>query len=426
MPQYLYEFGDGETSELKDPGTHLYKIPGRYTIRLTVDSGGAKSVSTKDVLVKERPEYKYDLSIGDRPDRKSFHLGVVSEIQGNGWSENSGDWIFPEDPGAVVNLFDDHQQGVQLVFDSKSGLPYIIDVRDGEGALDETWMDKYDPLTGSGTEIETAVQFPREAGEMSNYQIEHMETNLFFGQMDDASVGATGYTDQGMRDAFAVNVVAKVDGLPAEAARMTDVPTDREVHFDRRVHGQEIALRVETEASEYKLSRRESYFNVYDRARYPSKSATHEADYQLALMSPAFWLTRGPELLLERVTNNAIHGSIVQADGPDGKTSSAFTVLLPADLRWVGDGGDVTVMFWSTGTDLSDSLVCQQVGESITAGAFDWKLWVYKGSLATINDLPPGGYFDFRIYSGTISDAAIDYYYNNIKTNHGDELLPPW
>lgn len=48
---YLWDFGDGSTSSLKDPGIHTYGSPGTYTVELTVTNTCATSTYTQTVLV---------------------------------------------------------------------------------------------------------------------------------------------------------------------------------------------------------------------------------------------------------------------------------------------------------------------------------------------------------------------------------------
>ncbi len=53
---YLWDFGDGSTSELKDPGMHAYAVGGTYTISLEAkDNNGATDVSTVIVTVEKEP-----------------------------------------------------------------------------------------------------------------------------------------------------------------------------------------------------------------------------------------------------------------------------------------------------------------------------------------------------------------------------------
>jgi PKD repeat protein len=55
MDSYYWRFGDGLTSSDKDPA-HLYRVPGTYTVKLTVTSCSSSKTCTGSVTVKPQPD----------------------------------------------------------------------------------------------------------------------------------------------------------------------------------------------------------------------------------------------------------------------------------------------------------------------------------------------------------------------------------
>jgi gliding motility-associated-like protein len=58
MYEYRWDFGDGRTSDLPDP-EHIYKQPGRYTVKLTVsdENGCSSSYAGQNIVVKSESTY---------------------------------------------------------------------------------------------------------------------------------------------------------------------------------------------------------------------------------------------------------------------------------------------------------------------------------------------------------------------------------
>lgn len=57
---YLWDFGNRETSSLKDP-TFVFKTAGTYTVKLTVFSGSISNSVTKQISVNKKPKARFQL-----------------------------------------------------------------------------------------------------------------------------------------------------------------------------------------------------------------------------------------------------------------------------------------------------------------------------------------------------------------------------
>ena len=57
---YLWDFGNGETSSLKNP-TFVFRTAGSYTVKLTVFSGSNSNSETKKIIVNKKPNANFQL-----------------------------------------------------------------------------------------------------------------------------------------------------------------------------------------------------------------------------------------------------------------------------------------------------------------------------------------------------------------------------
>ncbi len=71
---YLWDFGNGETSELKNP-TYVFRTAGTYIVKLTVYSGSFSDSKTKKIIVYPKPNADFQIS------NKSQNLFSNEEIQ---------------------------------------------------------------------------------------------------------------------------------------------------------------------------------------------------------------------------------------------------------------------------------------------------------------------------------------------------------
>ena len=79
---YIWDFGDGTKSAGKIV-THIYKVPGNYTVTLVVyDNEGAYSSTTKNVLVKALPTREVKVSVDELLSNISAYIGREVKVRG--------------------------------------------------------------------------------------------------------------------------------------------------------------------------------------------------------------------------------------------------------------------------------------------------------------------------------------------------------
>lgn len=363
--------------------------------------------------------------------KKSYHYAVHPE-QGHGWSENTGDdWIWPDGFSSVVNVIDDNDFRRLIVWDSRSGLPYVLNTHDGptNSGLIAAWVDKKDnKRSGAGTEITTLIKLGEYIGAKQHFDIEHTESSLHFRPIDSDNLGASGYTASGQRSNQKVKINLYKDGETTASASSEDVPESRELVFDRHVKGNTLQLEIETDTSEYKLNKIESYLEVYDRAKFPASnsnsSTMKESDYQSEFGSPSVWISRGSNLLLNRASGSDLTGAGTATSGPDGKSNSALTISTAVELGNSAQTSGTLILWHKTGYSISGVSLTQVT----TSGT--WILSYMDGSVGTpipaSISLPVGDVFDVRLYSSALSSDAKTDYSDDVINNSGDNYLPTW
>lgn len=88
---YLWDFGDGSTSTAQNP-SHIYNVPGDYTISLTVtDSFGCTDTEIKVDYIHVPGTYAYFTLISQLNCLNTFVVFQDSSINATGWTWNFGD-----------------------------------------------------------------------------------------------------------------------------------------------------------------------------------------------------------------------------------------------------------------------------------------------------------------------------------------------
>jgi len=87
---WLWEFGDGETSEIQDP-VHAYKSPGKYTLRLGVKNGCGSAVITQTILVGNQSQAYFAIGSDTACANVDIQFTNVSDPDFDTWAWDFGD-----------------------------------------------------------------------------------------------------------------------------------------------------------------------------------------------------------------------------------------------------------------------------------------------------------------------------------------------
>jgi len=406
---------------------------------------------------------------------KSYRMAIDPE-QGYGWAELNGEWVIPAPEMGVIRIFDDNDQLLSFVWDDSDGRPYLLATRTGptDSNIVEEFTDKdRDWLGGSaGSEIPWSIKFKEFRANREEYVIRHIESHLFLRPQDESNQGASGYDVAGFRDAQELTLKVYKNGNETETDKTVDIPDRGNLVFDEIIEDNRIQLELSGTASELKLVGYDSDYEEKFQRKSPTQRNISEQQYQEEFAEPAFWITRGENLLLDRVTNTAPSGTITEAEGPDGYSNTALVVasanITYADYMTDYDPFTLVFNFYHTAAcnlftignyrfsiNASNQL-CVTVGIATTSifNTFATSTWhsiaiyrngnnwtfYFNGTLFYTIPIPgadgDGDFilyynaanaprlFDIRYLSGQISANAIAYYYRNITNNEGWALLP--
>jgi len=406
IDHYLWSFGDGTRSDQENP-VHTYDVIGKYSVTLTVfGPDGTASIRKFEYVFTER---RFML--------KCLHYGVAEE-QGQGWSERGGDnWIWPESQAAIFTIINNNYRQ-EIVVDENDGLPYWIDTRDGplNSGLIKCWKDKVDPLIAdSGTIILWEILFGEYTGELEQYFVEMLETYMVFRTVNTANINATGYDAYGLPNTLQVNYDLLKDGLLIAFAGSTLVPIKRDIVVDRKEKGNALQIKLSGQSAEFKLRKIESFLKVSDFAH--NATSLTEITYQEILSNPVMWFSRESNMI-DRCTGQSISsGTITNISGPDGRDDSAFQI--GTSLQFLNSSYPLgTLMIWhKTGLTIA-GISLTEVGQSGT--------WIlsYATNIPANLIITSGDVFDIRLFSGTVTLAAMQHYFDNVSQHNGDMYLP--
>lgn len=91
-----WSFGDGFESTIQNP-THMYMVPGKYTVSLTIYQGDLSSIAESVDLIQVKPPYQ---PVKQFPDGKGGYYPIPTDPDNDGFFEdiNGNGWLEYEDP----------------------------------------------------------------------------------------------------------------------------------------------------------------------------------------------------------------------------------------------------------------------------------------------------------------------------------------
>ena len=318
-PEYstYWDFGDGETG-FGESVTHDYEYPGHYVLKLVLTIYENTYYYPIDINVLSLP-YITDPenSIGNLSDgdRYCLHFGS-SEKEGFGWSIFGNDsWLWADTSGCIFEFFQQEDQ-MCVIYDSVSGLPYVLDVRKDNGFLNEVYDDKVDPLIeDSGTYIDSTFTTEELSGSSEQFMIRPSDLSVFMQGVNKESL----YSD------FESDLTLIVDGT--DISKIYDITFDRELFFKdgKNKEGHIHQLKFYQNRSGYILTSIRYSLIVYDKALYPHISTTTIETAQENFSNLIAWATRY-DYTVDRVDHYNIFDTSYFATGPDGYSNSAIQV----------------------------------------------------------------------------------------------------
>lgn len=423
--KFLWDFGDGKTSESSAP-VHIYRTPGVYDVILQC------RIEEQWLYLKKRLYiYVYDGRLNVSRTNKSFSF-AIDKSQGVMFCENTGHaWPMPECGEGPVMIWDENDHPHSIVFDNNDGKFYDTYMRDGpEGSgIVNYHKDKVDENGDGGTDIIPSVKFGGERGTYEHYFIKLAAFFAFLRCYDDKYRGATGYDSNGFPTGLSVNLQVFVDGERSTASReVTDIPITGHVHTDGDVEGHQISAKLIANMGAHKIVGRKIDFVTTD--RLAGSGVMSEDDYQNQCASPVLWFSREP-ISVNRATGGSPSATelakMAECSGPDGRSNSAFQFTEAVTLDTISISGG-SIRIWT------QSLSSLQIGETVVSlttldSIGSWNLQYATGITASgevvVTPSGTGKVFDLMIVSDQLfSEAALNFYFGNVEKHNGDSVLP--
>ena len=359
ITQWLWEFGDGTTSTLKNP-VHTYRyMAGKYTVKLTVtDELGNTYTAIEREFIRV---YDYDYAVGGNNasiSDKCYRFPSTAS-QGFGPSEYGDcerpgfDWIWPcAGNVAVEKCFDENKQEIILAVDTKTQKVYRIN--DPDAINDRQGIDDYGVSTRVVAKINQKADYAQQGEHVA---IRHTETHAYFDPKDRSKKGTEGYDDVGFRDDSRIDLDLHKDGEPTDyALRTVKLPKDGDIVFQERMEMRTLQHRWKIYGGGWWLKAVKKEYETIDKAAKPSLRKMTETTYQRRLAQyPLFWVSRNLMPKFNLSTGAEASGTVgATVTGPDGREDSAISFLaapfglsdtLPESLN-----GDFTAMIWVKNT----------------------------------------------------------------------------
>lgn len=430
IERYHWWFGDGLEGDGRTP-KHQYKMAGTYPWKVVgYETMGNEVSDTGEVEVTES-----DISGGMDLSRtnKCYCLGLTAE-QGVGFHERDGSaWPMPEALGGTLDMYDDYEQPQLLVVDNNTGKLVNITTRDGPvgQGLEEVHKDGVSSSGTGGTNVAPAVDFADDRGSTEHLEIEHKLSHVYVRPLYETNRDETGYDSAGYPSGLELDLNIYKDGEPTTAkATVSDFPKDGDISFDKKCNGHRLRLKLSANMGEHIIVGRDQSYAIRDRAAGPSKQTMSHHDYQSEMATPSFWPCWINSVLKNRVTGRRLSvGRIEVTTGPAGdQQAMEFWDVISWGNKPLS--ASATIMVWVSGTvDFrigGGSLPLTTLGSTgewylkyIAAGGT-----AYAGDFVMVPSSGSGQIYDLRMYSGEISAAALNYYYNDILNNSGNTMGP--
>lgn len=355
--------------------------------------------------------------------KKCYRL-AINKSQGIGWSEFTGEWVWPSNPNDVYNYIDASNVERSFVKDWVRAKSYEIDTFNRQNYLGPTYLDK--DVSGTGTEIATEdwlpeIMVPNNAGRS---QLRHEVSKDSVRPLKWENRGATGYTASGLRTGQDLSLDVYVDGEKVTpAAYSSDYPEDADVTFKGvKISGERLQFVHKSTASEFR--RVSTYHKLLTQPQVAPRLSRKDlqSGYQELMVSgKLIHITRGKTPFYDLVSKNVFSGSGTKITGPDGLSGTAISLTSTLQLGSFGSS-DYTILFW-----YKTGLILNQFTSTAFVGAIvnDWRLvrGIKTGTLTNVV-LQANEIYDLRLYNKTISTKAALDYYNDVVKNAGNAYLP--
>jgi PKD repeat protein len=342
--RYLWDFGDGRTSTEKNP-VHVYRMPGTYTVTLTVwdEDGNEYSTTRTDYIYVYNWEYS-DASGLHVADTDLCYRCAVKTSQGVGITKFIGtNWLWPTAYTGTCRGINDAGETISLVCNNRNGRFYRV-------GIPEQWTDRMDSY--GGYEIEGKLKLKERIAHAGEYEeIEHVESHAHIRPWKETYRNASGYSSEGFRTNHAVSLQIYENGEPTTpAAKLEEVPRYGDYVFRKRIEARRLQLEILFSTAAWRLVKVQEMIMPIDKKAGPALDRPSEETWAYEFRGADLWLSRDRL----RPTMNRGTGTLMTGDydqlttGPDNQLRSAMAMAAAHSLTATLSNltGDFTIMFW--------------------------------------------------------------------------------
>ena len=355
--RWLWDFGDGTTSELQNPVHTYHYMPGVFTVRLQVwDELGNTARYVYEDFIRVY-DYNYGASeVNASLTDKCYRLPVL-KAHGFGPSEYKDgdlegfDWIWPPAQTGVLKLFDEEKNEIGLAVDTKTQEIYWLN-------RPETLYDRMAGEYSANKRIIAEIhQRSVSAQNGDNIAIRHVESHLYINPEDRYRRNTSGFDEEGFMLETAIDVLLMKNEEPViPLLEAENVPKDGDIVFYDQIEAREYQLRVKLYQAGWWFTGMKTLYTTIDKAGIPSNRLMSEETYLQNLNNlPLFRLQRSLTSMLNDGTGRTTGDIATFITGPDEREFSAYTATgditdtLPASmnddfafLTWLRDAGTTT------------------------------------------------------------------------------------
>jgi PKD repeat protein len=407
----LWDFGDGTVSNVQHP-FHIYKEPGFYDVSLTITlSDMTEYNNTQRAFIKV---FAFSDAIFDYNAEKTCLVYGDGKFGGNGWSIFSGDWMFPESSGAILQISENQRPRTKIIFDYNTGLPFIIN-SDERHFTGDVYRDKVGhPDEPLGFPIESKIVTPSYTGESRKFKVNHEETFVDVNPIKN-----------GDDYPFPLNMDVSLfgDDKLVSTETLLDLDPEQEVLFTDKKKFDRVQVGVKVSESGYKIGGIETLLKVSDTARYASATLQESSGFEMYLAQCEYWFSRS-SYSINKYNNeeSLIVGTPIF--GPDTYTQTGLTVSATVYI-------DITEMnklyFWSEDATLFqiDGLLVTNEPYFTDSSKTDWEFFVIDVSNNSELTLTENAtMFDMRISRFVLTDESyLSMYTDDVIKNKGSKFL---
>jgi len=196
-----------------------------------------------------------------------------------------------------------------------------------------------------------------------------------------------------------------------------------EVLFDKRVESHYLRLDATFNMAPMQFVGFTRNIQAKDKLDVPNENRQYEGDAQSSISNDmVFWVTRGSNLLLDRVSGNTVTPSVIApVGGADGIDDSGMSVTVFAIPQLADEVRPFYVSMW-----YREDTVIGWIPNPQPIGTYGQWVFIWFEIDSTGLLFGSGNYFDIRVFDHPPTEDMMDYMLKDVVSNKGNNIMPIW